>query len=256
MFYLHRLPMDSCTVFYGRVVALLEELTQYYDREGRMVTQEDCNPDVSCVAGMRDGPGILIVTKEGQVEYMNRRSWGFIRAINESSSRSSRGLLPVEVTDLCRQILKSCHQRNIPLPRPSGGPSLRHRKSADDAIEHPEDPDIDQSEIRHLAGGAHHPVLLRGLKLPGQEDSASPRALILMEGVARREVATLLAKERFQLTEREHSVVQGLAKGWTNKEIAAELHIAEPTVKAHIRSIMDKTKCSTRTGIVAQIFHA
>jgi len=59
-----------------------------------------------------------------------------------------------------------------------------------------------------------------------------------------------------QLTDREHDVVECLAKGWTNKEIAAELGITEPTIKAHIRNIMNKTKCSTRTGIVAQVLHA
>jgi DNA-binding NarL/FixJ family response regulator len=76
-----------------------------------------------------------------------------------------------------------------------------------------------------------------------------------METVIRRETATLHAKERFQLTDREHDVVECLAKGWTNKEIAAELGITEPTIKAHIRNIMNKTKCSTRTGIVAQVLH-
>jgi DNA-binding NarL/FixJ family response regulator len=50
-------------------------------------------------------------------------------------------------------------------------------------------------------------------------------------------------------------VVQNLAKGWTNKEIAMELGISEPTVKAHIKNIMDKTKCTTRTAIVAQVLH-
>ena len=91
--------------------------------------------------------------------------------------------------------------------------------------------------------------------MPAQEGEHA-RVLIMMETVARRDTSIQDAKERFQLTEREHSIVQRLAKGWTNKEIAAELKISEPTVKAHIRHIMDKTKCTTRTGIVAQVLNA
>jgi len=60
-------------------------------------------------------------------------------------------------------------------------------------------------------------------------------------------------KERFGFTDREEMVVQNLAKGWTNKEIASELNIAEQTVKVYIKQIMDKTRCTTRTGIVAQV---
>jgi DNA-binding NarL/FixJ family response regulator len=80
--------------------------------------------------------------------------------------------------------------------------------------------------------------------------------LIIIEAVGRRETLALQAKERFQLTEREQTVVENLAKGWTNKEIATELGITEPTVKAHIKHIMEKTKCTTRTGIVAELFQA
>ena len=60
--------------------------------------------------------------------------------------------------------------------------------------------------------------------------------------------------ERFQLTGREQTVIECLAKGWTNKEIAAALRLALPTVKEHIRHIMDKTKTNTRTGNLVQVF--
>ena len=47
-------------------------------------------------------------------------------------------------------------------------------------------------------------------------------------------------------------VVHTLAMGSTNKEIASELSITVATVKAHIKHIMGKTKCSTRTGILTR----
>ena len=61
-------------------------------------------------------------------------------------------------------------------------------------------------------------------------------------------------KERFQFTEREQTIVQCLSRGWTNKQIAVAVNLALPTVKEHIRHIMDKTKTNTRTGILVQVY--
>ena len=78
-----------------------------------------------------------------------------------------------------------------------------------------------------------------------------------MEELARRQqLNTDQAKEKFQLTNREQSVVEHLAKGWTNKEIANTLQITEQTVKEHIKHIMRKTNSTTRTGILVQIFNS
>jgi len=74
-----------------------------------------------------------------------------------------------------------------------------------------------------------------------------------MEVMGRRERVAQQVQKRFNLTNREQTVVQTLAKGLTNKEIATALGITEPTVKAHIKHIMEKTKCTTRTGIIAQV---
>lgn len=52
------------------------------------------------------------------------------------------------------------------------------------------------------------------------------------------------------LTPREHEVLQQLAKGWQNKEISAELHITERTVKFHVSSLLSKLGASNRTEAV------
>ncbi len=49
------------------------------------------------------------------------------------------------------------------------------------------------------------------------------------------------------LSEREVAVLRHLARGAANKEIAAELRIAEGTVKNHVTSILDKLGVSDRT---------
>ena len=64
------------------------------------------------------------------------------------------------------------------------------------------------------------------------------------------------AKEKFQLTNREQSVLEHLAKGWTNKEIANALQISQKTVSEHIKQIMRKTNSTTRTGVLVHIFNS
>jgi DNA-binding CsgD family transcriptional regulator len=187
--------------------------------------------EIQNIASLRGGPGILILSGESKLLHMNRRGWELIREINESQLVKAGGLLPSAISQVCSEI----HD----LLKIQQGPK-----------------DWEQVEVRRLAGGATCPVLLRGFGLPGGNNAKQSRVLIIMEAVGRREKLALQAKERFQLTEREQTVVQNLAKGWTNKEIALELGITEPTVKAHIKHIMEKTRCTTRTGIVAQLFHS
>jgi DNA-binding CsgD family transcriptional regulator len=63
-----------------------------------------------------------------------------------------------------------------------------------------------------------------------------------------------LAKERFGLTPREVTVIQLLAKGLTNKEIAEKLAISEQTANEHLDHIRKKTRTKTRTGILGRVF--
>jgi len=53
------------------------------------------------------------------------------------------------------------------------------------------------------------------------------------------------------LTEREKEVIQLVAQGLTNKDIASSLLISEGTVKVHLRNIMEKLQARTRQHAVA-----
>ena len=52
------------------------------------------------------------------------------------------------------------------------------------------------------------------------------------------------------LTGREQNVLELLAKGWSNKEIGANLCISETTVKSHLRSIFTKLNVLSRTEAI------
>jgi DNA-binding NarL/FixJ family response regulator len=54
------------------------------------------------------------------------------------------------------------------------------------------------------------------------------------------------------LTPREAEVLQSLADGLGNKEIAAKLNISEHTIKFHIRSILGKLGAASRTEAVTR----
>ena len=53
------------------------------------------------------------------------------------------------------------------------------------------------------------------------------------------------------LTEREHEVLQSIARGERNKEVAHHLGITERTVKAHLQSIYQKFNVDSRAAAVA-----
>jgi DNA-binding NarL/FixJ family response regulator len=54
-----------------------------------------------------------------------------------------------------------------------------------------------------------------------------------------------------QFTRREREVVNLIAEGQSNKEIAESLHIATYTVKSHVHNILEKLTLSTRLQIAA-----
>ena len=55
-----------------------------------------------------------------------------------------------------------------------------------------------------------------------------------------------------ELTRRELEVLNRMAAGRANKEIAADLFVSESTVKTHINHIMSKLGCDDRTQAVTQ----
>jgi len=64
--------------------------------------------------------------------------------------------------------------------------------------------------------------------------------------IASQNVANPLA----QLTEREHQILDLVAKGYSNKEVAAALFLSEKTVKNHMTNILQKLQVRNRVEAV------
>jgi len=175
------------------------------------------------------GPGVLLFTPQLQLQYLNQEARRLLQLIAPAQGVAATGVLPPEINTL----LKEIKQR------------LQLSKVAKDWEE------VDLAQTLELGSAS---ITLRGFGLPDPSDSRLSRILLIMEELRRRdEFVTDQARERFQLTCREKAVVEHLCKGMTNKEIAAALGICLPTVKEHVRSIMKKTKTSTRTAIMGEI---
>lgn len=56
--------------------------------------------------------------------------------------------------------------------------------------------------------------------------------------------------EELEITNREYEVLQAVAKGLSNKEIAEKLFISESTIKTHVSSLLLKLNAKRRTQAV------
>ncbi|MCP9439374.1 MAG: LuxR C-terminal-related transcriptional regulator [Nitrospira sp.] len=189
------------------------------------------------LADQRAGSGIVVLSASMQLLHMNHQASELAKKINAvehggNNAKFAHGVLPTALTELCGEIIKALHIRT-------------------------EAKDWEQFELKRIAGDPSQPILLRGFGLPDRGGIQNARLVITMEELGRRKPLNAdHARDRFQLTSREQEVIEHLAKGWTNKEIANALQITEQTVKEHIKHIMRKTNASTRTGILVQVFNS
>jgi DNA-binding NarL/FixJ family response regulator/Flp pilus assembly protein TadD len=81
--------------------------------------------------------------------------------------------------------------------------------------------------------------------LPREREAV--RKILRRAGVRTRSSANEDRREKTILTSREETVLQEVAQGRTNREIALSLGIAEKTVGVHVSHILAKLGCKTRT---------
>ena len=86
-----------------------------------------------------------------------------------------------------------------------------------------------------------------------EEAACSPMMRTLVVKRVRELAAEFRPGARAHLTRRQREILDLIAQGLSNKEIARELNIERATVKNHIHSILEKLQVQTRAAAVAQV---
>jgi len=177
------------------------------------------------------GPGLLVFTGSLQLVFINREAWELGSRLTQcSNGLVAQGVLPAEVTELSERICRLLRERG-------------------------DGKDWAQFELVRVSLPSSESVLFRAVGIPHSDGLQRSLILIFMEASGRQ--AGGIAKQvkwKFGLSDRQAAVVEHLLEGLTNKEIANRLGIAEQTVKEHMKRIMEKTRTTTRTGALMQLF--
>ena len=122
---------------------------------------------------------------------------------------------------------------------------------------------VPSTSVLIFTGYGERSLLGRGLESGAKgyllKEAPQPTLLRAIEKVARGEgyvdpglMSDFLTREREEmLTQREREILQLLADGMSNGEVAAKLFISPETVKSHVRHILAKLEADTRTHAVA-----
>lgn len=129
--------------------------------------------------------------------------------------------------------------------------------------------DADEQVLAAVAAGAEGfllkdtppaQILEAVVRVAAGEPMLSPGATRTLVGRIRSaavEDRTAPARRRLDcLTEREHDVALAVGRGLSNAEIATELHLSVPTVKAHVSRLLDKLSVSNRVQIAIVVHDA
>ena len=181
--------------------------------------------EIQCLAEQRGGHGVLMVTSRGRILLIDSRAAGFcqqMRVVTEDRN----GRLPLPIVKIVNEIAETLELRS------------RHK-------------DGEPFSVTGVIDGREGRVSVAGIGLPATGHVSERRILLMLEMIIAR--TSVRRMDTFHLTPRETTVVEGLLKAATNKEIARGMGISEQTAKEHIKHIMRKTQTTTRTGIVMAI---
>jgi two-component system, NarL family, nitrate/nitrite response regulator NarL len=103
--------------------------------------------------------------------------------------------------------------------------------------------------IKNIEGDALAAAIRRAAAGEAVIDSAMTAKLVAQFRAQPKASPAPTAAERDKLTMREREIVQCLARGESNKEIARNLDVAESTVKIHVQNILKKLNLNSRVQV-------
>ncbi len=176
------------------------------------------------IAQERTSPGVLLFTQRRELLYTNKEALDFsARLFNGARPTATQGLVAPAILSLCEELTQ--HMNDCPDPK-----------------------DWEQFQVKRVVLSPPNPMLLRGIGI-----HASRSLLILIENLSEHQRTEVAVDAAYKLSSRERAVINFLALGLTNKQIASRLRLSEHTIKDHLKRIMRKTRARTRTGVLARL---
>ena len=174
--------------------------------------------------------GVVFFTSMGQLLFMNKEAQVSIRQLQPLTTRETGAcLIPPDIHSVVRDLISRLME-----------------------CEHPKD--CESIQVERLSFSSDQRLLLRGFCIPDEPMARNSRLLVTIEKLNQKlECPDTNVQQRYHLTEREQMVIIYLMLGFTNKEIANRLNLSEYTVKEHLKRIMQKTKTTTRTGLLGRM---
>lgn len=174
--------------------------------------------------------GLILFSNAGQLLFMNQEAQDYIRLLQPYTAKENGTcLIPEVIHSIVRELVSRLMR-------------CRHHR------------DCETIQVERTSCGSEPHLLLRGLCIPDEPAVFSSRLLIILENLNQKLGSPdVNVQQRYHLTEREQMVIIYLMLGFTNKEIANRLNLSEYTVKEHLKRIMQKTKTTTRTGLLARM---
>lgn len=104
----------------------------------------------------------------------------------------------------------------------------------------------------YMLKDSSHDVIYEGIKTAFKGNMVvHPDVAVEMMGTSSK---TKLDIERFGLSDKELKIIEGIAKGFSNKEISEEMFLSEGTIKNNITNILSKLELRDRTQIAIFAF--
>ena len=180
----------------------------------------------------RSSPGILIFDLQSKLQYINEEALTIV-------SSTQKILKPTISEDPCipKEIYNCCDQ-------------LKERIKLDNGIINTT---INNKHINDILRSNTGNYAIRAFLIKRKKKEYSHILVLLEKTIETHSINFLMAKTKFQLTDRELEVLELLCEGFANKEISKKLSISVFTVKDHMKHIMEKTHTTSRGELVAII---
>jgi DNA-binding CsgD family transcriptional regulator len=196
--------------------------------ENETTVKEKCDQyseETRRLAELRAGHGVLLMTARGRILLIDSRAAELCQQMRGAAGDRG-GTLPLAIVRIVNETAESLKSRS-------------HHK------------DWEAFRVGRVIDGQEGRILVAGIGLPARDHATERRILLTLDVINPR--TSIRRMDAFHLSPRETTTVEGLLKGSTNKEIAQAMGISEQTAKEHMKHIMEKTKTTTRTGVVMAI---